>query len=165
MPIFWLGKNETHTGLVLEVVEENRYDDSDWFAIVWNADKGAPERHLVGTTRMGSDGTYAKVDATPEVKEAYLAAKQAKAEAEEAKWPRKGKRVRIVKGRNKGVEGELVWQGPNTFVRQPKWYSPITALGYYTSEACRWGVEIGGGERVFVNGNQIEVLSNAPDVE
>src|SRR5215510_5788359 len=41
----------THEGLVLELREMNGYDDSDFYAVVWNDAKGEPERVEYASTR------------------------------------------------------------------------------------------------------------------
>ncbi len=55
-------------GLVLSEREANYYDDSDFYATVWNLEKGEPQEVIWGTTRgaMGpSHGYNCVVDATP----------------------------------------------------------------------------------------------------
>lgn len=77
---------DSHHGLVLALIEENRYDDSDFFALVWNRSLGAPERVQYATTRFWSGASGASVDATDEVRAAWEAyrAKEAAATAETA---------------------------------------------------------------------------------
>lgn len=117
----------THEGVVLELREYNGYDDSDFYAMVWNAEKGAPERVDYATTRGWTYPNGAKVDATPEVLAAYAewekkrwAEAQARADAEraarieaEAKAPRKGRSVKVVRGRKVpiGFQGVVIWTG------------------------------------------------------
>lgn len=121
----------THVGLVLETREYNGRDDSDFYAVVWNPEKGATERVEYASTRGWTYPNNAVVDATPEVLEAFnvwSAANHAAAEAAaklardkalkeqiiaEAKVPRKGDKVVVVKGRKvkKGTEGECIWAG------------------------------------------------------
>lgn len=117
----------THVGLVLELGEHNGYDDSDFFAIVWNEEKQAPEEIQYASTRGWTYPNGAAVDATPEVLEkfkAYQTARMKKAMAEqdrrnaaralaEKKVPAKGKLVRVVKGRKvpQGTEGVVIWEG------------------------------------------------------
>ena len=62
---------DSHNGMVLELTEENRYDDSDFFAIVWNPEINAPERVQYATTRFWSGAACAAVDATDEVRAAW----------------------------------------------------------------------------------------------
>lgn len=66
----------THVGLVLSLGEDNGYDDSDFWAIVWDPQKGQTERITYASTRGWTYDLGASIDATDEVKAAY-AAKQA----------------------------------------------------------------------------------------
>lgn len=72
----------THHGLVLDDRERNGYDDSDFYAVVWNAEKGEPENIEYGTTRFWTYPAGATVDATDEVRalyESWLEARAAEA--------------------------------------------------------------------------------------
>lgn len=114
----------THVGLVLGIGEQNGYDDSDFYATVWNPVTGSPDRIQYGTTRAWTYPNHAEVDASPEVQAAYQAyldaaadkARQAQA-ALEAKTPRMGKKVRVVRGRKVpiGTEGVIFWMQEQTF--------------------------------------------------
>jgi len=118
----------THIGLVLDANgERNYHDDSDFYATVWNPEKGCPEQIEFATTRGWTYPNSAWVDATPEVLAAYSAwgervrkaaeeRRKAEALAKEvaaAKEPRKGRRVKVVKGRKVplGFEGIVIWEG------------------------------------------------------
>lgn len=57
-------------GRVLRTWERNGYDDSDFYATIWNDEKGRPEEVQYDTTRFGGGGG-ATVDATDEVKARY----------------------------------------------------------------------------------------------
>ena len=61
----------THEGLVLATGEYNGYDDSDFYALVWNDEKGEPEKIIYATTRGWSYPNGATVDATPDVVQKY----------------------------------------------------------------------------------------------
>ena len=80
---YWTGVlilSESHQGLCLQDREANGYDDSDWYMLVWNPEKGAPEEVLFASTRGWSYPCYAsQPDATPEVRAAYEAWRQADA--------------------------------------------------------------------------------------
>ncbi|MGE4526573.1 MAG: hypothetical protein AB7D24_11890 [Sphaerochaeta sp.] len=52
----------THDGLVISTGEHNWYDDSDFFAIVWNPEKQVEEEITYATTRFPTYGNYAEVD-------------------------------------------------------------------------------------------------------
>lgn len=114
----------THVGLVLSTGEYNGYDDSDFFAEVWNPVTGAPERIIYATTRGWTYPNSATVDATPEVRAAYAAwvakrdaERRAAREAAERKVVRKGKTVKVVRGRKvpKGTTGRVIWLGAGTW--------------------------------------------------
>jgi hypothetical protein len=56
-------------GCVLEERESNFLDDSDFYAYVWDAERGCTMSHEYATTRFGGGG-WCSVDATPEVRAA-----------------------------------------------------------------------------------------------
>lgn len=127
----------THIGLVLELGEYNMYDDSDFYAIVWDTAKQRPREVGYATTRGWSYPNGASVDATPEVRAAYLAFRERlriEAEARIAEERRieaeqraalnakiqdarsqvahlRGKQVMVRRGKAKGTRGELFWIG------------------------------------------------------
>lgn len=112
-----------YVGMVLALGEHNYYDDSDFYAVVWDDNKGAPIEVPTGTTRGWTAGGAA-VDATPEVVAKYEAWKAERAKervakevaAREAKRvadlaaPARGKHCKVVKGRKVpiGTEGVCV---------------------------------------------------------
>lgn len=114
-----------HVGLVLDADgERNGYDDSDFYATVWNPEKGAPEQIVFATTRGWTYPNHAEADATPEVVAAFKAwraecARKAKehADAKERRTVRIGKRVKVVKGRKvpQGTEGVVFWHGAGDY--------------------------------------------------
>ena len=115
---------ETHKGLVVALREHNGYDDSDFYAVVWNAEKGAPEEVLYGSTACWTYINGATVDATPEVMAAYLAycerARIAKASIRQ--WEseftvRKGATAEVFKGRKVavGTRGTVIWMGESFY--------------------------------------------------
>jgi hypothetical protein len=122
----------THHGLVLGEGEYNGYDDSDFYAEVWNPDTRRVERITYATTRGWSYPNHCTVDATPETlaavaawREEILAARresarknaeerQRAADAVEAERLRvlalKGRRVTVGKGK-RAFTGDLFWVG------------------------------------------------------
>ena len=109
----------TFCGAVLMDREENYYDDSDGYVIVWNDEKEKLEKHYTWTTR-GYSLTNGWVDATPEVIE--------KAKAWMRDWARPlvkdallkeaykiqvGNQVKVVAGRKlpKGTVARVLWVG------------------------------------------------------
>lgn len=117
----------TWEGAVLALREMNGPDDSDFYAVVWDAAAGAPRDVYYATTRGWTYYNSAAVDATPDVRAAYdawhavrrIEYEAAAAEAEaaaaeaEARVPRPGRHVRVVKGRKVpvGTEGTVFWAG------------------------------------------------------
>ena len=152
---------ETHKGLVVGLREMNGYDDSDFYATVWNEEKGAPEEIMYASTRGWTYPNGAAIDATDEVKakyDAYTAARmKAAAEARNARLaaePGKGKKARTtrsVKGKNAieaGVTGTIFWVGEDKFARNT-----------YGGKALRVGFAADDGRKVFIAGNAVEVIS------
>ena len=145
----------SHVGLVLSLRERNGYDDSDFYALIWNPEKGAPEEIEYATTRGWTYPNGAAVDATPEVLaayEEYLAKKRAEYDAlraaEEAKKPTKGKSVKVVRGRKvpKGTQGRVFWYG--------------TGSKYMGGEETRVGIESNTGEKFFLPAAYVEVVTS-----
>lgn len=109
-----LGGVKSFEGAVLETRERNYHDDSDFYALVWNDEKGAIETVEYGSTRYPMDGHGASVDATPEVRakaaawtrERLFERKLAAAKAE-ARKVKAGSVARVVKGRKLPI-GEVV---------------------------------------------------------
>lgn len=138
----------TYIGRVLEIREENGYHDSDFYATVWDDEKGCTENILYATTRGWTYPNGAKVDATPEVKEkfrAWSAKRQEERrlayEAEQAMIPSHGKKVRVVKGKKSGIEGEVFWVGPCKFNRHK----------------TNVGIRMLNGDKVFIDSANVEV--------
>jgi len=120
-----------NVGLVLSTGERNGYHDSDFFAVVWNAEQGRPVEFTYASTRGWTYPNSASVDATDEVRAAYqayrdnqdriyreqLAVRREEAAREEALQPKKGYRCRVVKGRKVpvGTVGEVFWYGPGNY--------------------------------------------------
>ena len=115
---------ETYVGRVLETYEENGYNDSDFYAIVWDDETNSLIHKQFATTRFYSNGYGAKIDATPEVIAKATAERKARflksaieKDEETAKTVAKGKMVEINRGRkNRGIIGEVFWVGnPDKF--------------------------------------------------
>ena len=115
---------ETYVGRVLETYEENGYNDSDFYAIVWDDETNSLIHKQFATTRFYSNGYGAKIDATPEIIEKATAERKNRFlksaienDEEKAKTITKGKMVEINRGRkNRGIIGEVFWVGnPDKF--------------------------------------------------
>src|SRR6185437_2626014 len=156
----------TWVGCVLSLGEHNHHDDSDFYAIVWDAELGGPREIEYATTRGWTYANSASVDATEEVKAAYKAyqveqrrAQRERAFEQEANTPRAGRTVKTVKviktPKNKGglnipVGTELVitWFGEDKY-RSSRWAS------FY-----RVGFDY-QGQRVFTSADNVEVVRSA----
>jgi hypothetical protein len=117
--VLWL--YETHNGLCIHEREQNGYNDSDFFMVVWNKEKNAPECIEFASTRGWSYPCYAsRPDATADVLAAFethqhnqrVKAEQAHRDAM-ARIPEKGKTIKVVKGRKVaiGTTGLCIWCG------------------------------------------------------
>ena len=135
---------ETRVGLVLSIGERNGYDDSDFYATVWNPVKGCPECVEYASTRGWSNPNSATPDATPEVRADYEAWSKAQAEearkrqAEiEAKTPSIGKLVKVVRGRKVavGTIGRIFWMGEDTKYSSSRWAKSTTKIGIALDDA------------------------------
>lgn len=121
----------THKGLVLALGEYNGYDDSDFYAIVWDVEKREPARVVYASTRGWTYPNGATVDATDAVREAYNAYEAARAEAADkarqaaeaaeaarrATIPGRGDSAVVVGGRKvkKGTTGKVLWTGAGSY--------------------------------------------------
>lgn len=141
----------TYIGCVVSLREMNGYDDSDFFAMVWDEAKGEFREVMYATTRGWTYPNSAKVDASPEVKEKYEAhlqaiqkARQERYRKEEAAAIRIGKRVEVFKGRKVaiGTLAEVFWVGPCKFNR-----NKVNA-----------GIRLLNGDKVFVDSANLKVV-------
>ena len=153
---------EYHKGLVVDLKERNWHDDSDFIAVIWDAEKKAPFEIEYATTRAWTYANGAQVDASPEVMAEYQAhlarlAEASRKAAEEARMkdPVQGKRVKVVGGRKHlGKEGVIFWRGVNQF-------RTYYRNGYNRPEAPhnqRVGILMESGEKFFVPLPQVEVI-------
>jgi hypothetical protein len=121
----------SHEGLVLSLRERNGYEDSDFYARVWDPIKKTTNEVTYATTRGWSYPNNAWVDATPEVLAEYEEYKTKRDEAlaraadkcrkdeaalrfaQELLMPKLGRRVVVFKGRKVpvGTEGVVIWEG------------------------------------------------------
>jgi len=153
---------ETHNGLCIRDYERNGYDDSDWYMIVWNAADNRPEEIQFASTRGWTYPCYgSSADATPEVLAAYQEWEKAYAESQrrvreeaEARLPKVGRNVRVIKGRKlpKGTTGRVFWTGCNQF-------RTYYRNGYnQRNEFERLGIQLADGSKVFIAGANVEVV-------
>jgi hypothetical protein len=104
-------KREQYRGCVLADRERNGYDDSDFYAVVWDEARQCVTSIEIGSTRYGGGDRSWPVDATPEVKtkaRVWWAKTYADLAVERAKQPKSvavGDTVRVIAGR-KVLKGE-----------------------------------------------------------
>ena len=174
MSIVFINNGErvvTYDGAVLATRERNYYNDSDFYAIVWDEEKQVVKSVEYATTRFGGGGD-AGVDATPEVIEkakAYFAPLIAKntIDADQAGYEKRVKEfktfhtgtqvkvTRTIKSRKQGVipegfTGVLVWQGAGYAYHDPPQY------GVKNTET---------GQCVFVSGKDLVYAGPEPTEE
>lgn len=154
---------DTHVGLCIRDYERNGYNDSDWYMIIWNPVEKRPETLEFASTRGWSYPCYgSKPDATPEILAAYQAWEKEYAESQrraleaaEAKLPKVGRAVRVVKGRKlpKGTVGRVFWTGCNQF-------RTYYRNGYnQPNQFERLGIQLEDGSKVFMAGANVEVVA------
>lgn len=153
----------TWVGCVLALGEHNYYDDSDFYAIVWDATEGKPREVQYATTRGWTYANSASVDATEEVLAAYREYTERqrreareRREAWEAVQPYVGRTVKVIKTfRSKGAKVAV------GTVAEVKWYGEDK----YQSETVRMidpqfriGFDV-DGQRVFTSAKNVEVYT------
>lgn len=161
----------THVGLVLSLREANGYDDSDFYATVWNDTLGKTEEIMYATTRGWTYPNNAEIDASPEVIAKYEAwrekcrlAEQARHDAEIAKMPKVGQKIRVIGGRKvaKGTVAEIFWFGKDKYkeARSSRYANPYAyLLGFhYHADEYRAGIRLIDGTKVFIAANQLEIV-------
>ncbi len=155
----------SHEGLVLATRERNGYDDSDFYAVVWDADAGEPKNIEYATTRGWTYANSATVDATDEVRAAYdaylrelAAGRQAAADAAELATPRVGKTVKVIKGRKipVGTVVAVTWYGEGSVYGG-------SARRQAVAPPMRVGLNI-DGKRVYTDASNVEVTGQGMDV-
>ena len=143
---------ESYKGCVLAEYENNGYNDSDFYAIVWDYKENRLKSVMFGTTRAG--GSWGcSVDATPEVVELAKQAKKEQQDLDNAEYnyhfdgvATKGKMATVANLTGKKAvinnrQGKIFWVGPDRFG---------------TKYDIRVGLEI-DGEKYFVNGKNVFV--------
>jgi len=138
---------------VLDTYERNGYDDSDWYAVCWDAEKGRVVDVNYDTTRCGGSG-WAEIDATEDtlrsVYRFYKAVARGQFDSrynkEQAMAVRKGDTVKVIRGRKipKGGIGRVFWVGTR--------FNPYSRLNEE-----RVGIEI-DGVRQFLPLEYVEVI-------
>lgn len=152
----------TYVGAVLSTYERNGYDDSDFYAIVWDDETQSLRHVMYATTRGWTYHNGAKVDATPEALERATEALaetlgrvmlgQARKDATE---PLKGRTVRslMTRGKSVGLVGEVKWYGPDKYA--------VTKYG--VPAPMKVGVRVKGEPKLrYLPADRVEVLNPEP---
>lgn len=159
----------SHEGCVLAQYERNGYDDSDFYAIVWNDEKQEIQHIQYATTRGWTYPNGCWIDATEEFKEKanqYLKQQAFKRWQEDNKqqaaYPEFGKQVTVVKGRKVpiGTTGEVCWFGKDQFARTSRYRSQLAvSLGFfkYDLDDKRVGIRLKDGTKVFTAATNVQV--------
>lgn len=169
MPIWDFDGTVSHEGLVIREYENNGYNDSDFYAVVWNEAEGKPQSIMFMTTRAGCGRANAAVDATPEVMAAYRRWEAASAAYQRFEHacrssvdPTPGKVVRVVDGRGpKGHSGR--WQGTigRVFWRGANGFGTYYRNGYNRPEQAhnqRVGIQLPDGSKAFTALLNVQVV-------
>lgn len=126
----------TYVGCVISVWEKNGYDDSDFYAEVWDEETQSIKTIEYASTRGWCYPNGARIDATPEVIDkvrAYLKKKNLEAlqmkEKQEAHTVYKDKLIKVVKGKKVpvGTIGKVFWIGTKQY-GYSKW-TQVTKIG------------------------------------
>ena len=166
----------TYEGCVLSTYERNGYDDSDFYAVVWDEATKSIKDVEYATTRFYTYDCSASIDATEETLakvEAFLFARNlqymtARAE-DKAKAIRFGDLVRVVKGRKVpiGTEGEICWEGqerkygyPNRDVDYGRAMAASVGVFLPSTTKMRYGIRLKDGPRVYTAGTNLELLTD-----
>lgn len=153
----------SYHGKVLYTGERNYYDDSDFYALVWDDELGKVKEIGYATTRGWTYANYATIDATPDVIEkanAYyesLALERLKnAAAADARTPKVGKEVKVIAGRKVPLDtvGTVIWEGEGGY------FGPVPRYrnGWSTKGEPRVGIRTATGARFFLAAKHVEVL-------
>lgn len=140
----------TWEGRVLATGEHNGYDDSDFYAVVWDDEQGAPREVTYASTRGWTYNNSATVDADDATRAKYDAYRERQRASLEAVTVRVGKTVRVARGRSVpvGTTGKVFWYGPGR-----KRYAYDRNPGY------RVGLRTEDGEKFFTDARNVEVAA------
>lgn len=159
-------RTETFVGCVLDTYEMNGYDDSDWYAIVW--DESTQSVHTVNyDTTRGYMGGSAVVDATPEnIEKARMFATDVltKNKINDHKIVGAGKTVKslTVRGKAKGITGTVLWLEKDRYARPYGGVTPKMAVVKVTAPESNPHY----GRKLYIYPARLEVTNElTPDVE
>jgi hypothetical protein len=159
----------TYEGKVLARYEKNGYHDSDFYAIVETDEPGKFTTVCYASTRGWTYLNGAIVDATPDVVERYEAFRKdirddaiAAREARQKLVLAKDLPVRVIKGKNKDLEGVIGWLGEDQYKRRRDY----SGFGLKSIDQFRIGIRVEGQKKlVFLNAQNVEILVEGEWVE
>jgi len=154
-------------GAVLATGERNYYDDSDFYAVVWDEERNAVRSVEYATTRSYTGGNSATRDCTPKNarKAAIYLGREYRREAHsrevsDSQVPYVGRPVRVVSARggaakHNGTVGWVSWRGEVRRHRYDNW--PATRVGIRPGCLCHQK-EV---DQIFVGQETVEVINPA----
>lgn len=149
---------ESHVGKVLKLRELNGYDDSDFYALVWDEEQQQTREITYATTRGWTYHNHAGIDATREVIEKAVAHRAAVYLAD---WEREhGKRVEKGMTARVTVKGETL-TGTVAWVGQSKAFTAWEAR--YGTPQPRYGIRVEGRAKlIFRNADSPTLAVDVP---
>lgn len=153
-------------GFVLAIEEENRHDDSDFYAYVWDTDTQSVLRIDDGTTRYAAPARYHDADA-PEAIRALatewvinnvLTHRARTALQNAAQKFHFGDEVMVVAGRKApiGLVGEISWLGRDQYYSAPR-YGNALGLRLFDARAYRVGIRDAAGKVTYTSLANVEL--------
>lgn len=169
---------KTYYGNVLAITENNGYNDSDFFAIVWDEEDQRVKSIEDGTTRFAAPSKYHKADASPEVRakaDNWLRTVHLPPLAKQSLIKQRtslanlqfGEQVVIVKGRKFpiGTKGEVFGVYANQFYRDYSRKGWAIQIKRFDPKSKNVGIRLSDGSRIFTSLANVERLSIAIPTE
>jgi hypothetical protein len=156
--------DQSYVGCVLMTYERNGYDDSDFYAVVYDEATDSINHVEYASTRGWTYMDGATVDATEDVKakareviRRQAFARMTAAAADAAKAPEVGKAVVVTAGRKvpQGTTGSVVWKGEDSYANARN--SRYAPAGFPRKTAYRVGIKTAEGT-VFTAGSNVTVV-------
>lgn len=165
---------KTYYGSVLAITENNGYNDSDFFAIVWDEEEQCIKSISDGTTRFAAPPKYHRADASEEVRAKAdnwlrtvylppLAKKSLIKQRTSLETLQFGEQVAIVKGRKYpiGTKGEVFGVYANQFYRDYSRKGWSVKIKRFDPKSKNVGIRLPDGSRIFTSLANVERLSTA----
>lgn len=163
---------KTYYGNVLATTENNGYNDSDFFAIVWDEEDQCVKSIADGTTRFAAPPKYHNADASPEVRakaDKWLRTVHLPPLAKQSLIKQRtslanlqfGEQVMIVKGRKYpiGTKGEVFGVYANQFYRDYSRKGWAIQIKRFDPKSKNVGIRLQDGSRIFTSLANVERLS------